>query len=431
LQQPLQNQSGMAERNHSLNNTDAVAKAAATAAVEATWPQTRAVLRVILIVLSVAAALWMLHALQGVILLVVLAVFFAYLLAPLVEVFHRPIRLGGRPRLTPRPLAIVMVYLILFATLGVALSLVLPPLGNQMTQLVQQAPVYATYLRDHIQSWSFLINPESFPATVREGINNALAQTMESIGKGLTSGLSSILGALGFLPWLILIPILAFFLLKDAEEFRRSALMALPRGNLRWRGADLFEDVNNALAAYIRAQLTACLLIGVTCTVGFAIIGVPYTLVLGVIAGLLEFIPLVGPFLVAVTAIGIAAFYSAGKAAAVLLFLGVLRVIHDYVVYPRLMSHGIHLHPLAVILAILCGHELAGAIGVFLAIPVLAVLTVCYRHWLEYRGSTGLVSDLLKPAQEPPSSLSQGVSAPAAPPSAGSTAVSRTARSGS
>ena len=61
------------------------------------------------------------------------------------------------------------------------------------------------------------------------------------------------IGVLRFLPWLILIPILAFFLLKDAEAFRRSALLALPRGNLRWQGADLFQDVNSALAAYIRA----------------------------------------------------------------------------------------------------------------------------------------------------------------------------------
>jgi predicted PurR-regulated permease PerM len=392
----------MAERNYISSDKEAVGQTAvAAAAAQATWPQTRAVLRVIFILLAVAAALWTLRALEGVILLIVLAIFFAYLIAPLVEVFHRPMSLRGRERMVPRPLAIGIVYLLFFSAVGAALSFVLPRLGSQMTQLVRHAPDYVTYVRDRTQNWSFLINPESFPPTVREGINNALGQTMESIGKGLTAGLSTMFGALAFLPWLILIPILAFFLLKDAEEFRRSALLALPRGQLRWRGADLFEDMNNALAAYIRAQLTACLLIGVLCTIGFAIIGVPYTFVLGVIAGLLEFIPLVGPLVVAVVTIGIAAFDSAGKAAAVLVFLSVLRVVQDYVIYPRLIGQGIHLHPLAVILAILCGHELAGVAGIFLAIPAIAVLTVCYRHWLEYRGSTGLVSDLLTPAEEP------------------------------
>ena len=81
----------------------------------------------------------------------------------------------------------------------------------------------------------------------------------------------------------------------------------------------------------------------------------------------------------------------------VLAFLAVLRIVQDYVVYPRLIGQGIHLHPLAVIIAILSGAELAGIAGIFLAIPVVAILTVSYRHWLEHRGSEGL-ADLLEPA---------------------------------
>jgi predicted PurR-regulated permease PerM len=80
----------------------------------------------------------------------------------------------------------------------------------------------------------------------------------------------------------------------------------------------------------------------------------------------------------------------------VLLFLGILRIVQDYFIYPRLIGQGIHLHPLAVIFAILAGHELAGITGIFLAIPVVAILTVSYRHWMEHRGSEGL-ADLLEP----------------------------------
>jgi hypothetical protein len=81
----------------------------------------------------------------------------------------------------------------------------------------------------------------------------------------------------------------------------------------------------------------------------------------------------------------------------VLAFLAVLRIVQDYFVYPRLIGQGIHLHPLAVIIAILSGAELAGVAGIFLAIPVVAILTVSYRHWLEHRGSEGL-ADLLEAA---------------------------------
>src|SRR5678809_1181129 len=81
----------------------------------------------------------------------------------------------------------------------------------------------------------------------------------------------------------------------------------------------------------------------------------------------------------------------------VLLFLGVLRIVQDYVIYPRLIGQGIHLHPLAVIFAILAGEKLAGIAGVFLSIPVVAILTVGYRHWMEHRGKEG-IADLLEPS---------------------------------
>ena len=117
---------------------------------------------------------------------------------------------------------------------------------------------------------------------------------------------------------------------------------------------------------------------------------------LGLIAGLFEFVPLVGPLLIAILAALVALLHSGFAAAlAVLVFLGVLRIVQDYVVYPRLIGHGIHLHALAVIIAILSGAELAGVAGIFLAIPVVALVTVTFRHWLEHRGSEGL-ADLLE-----------------------------------
>jgi predicted PurR-regulated permease PerM len=88
----------------------------------------------------------------------------------------------------------------------------------------------------------------------------------------------------------------------------------------------------------------------------------------------------------------------------VLLFLGVLRIVQDYFIYPRLIGQGIHLHPLAVIFAILAGEKLAGVAGIFLAIPVVAIFTVSYRHWLEHRGSEG-IADLLEPTPAEPVKL--------------------------
>jgi predicted PurR-regulated permease PerM len=378
-----------------------VAETAAVAAAEAAWPQTRAILRVIFIVLAVVATLWVLRAVTGVLLLIVLSVFFAYLIAPLVEFVHRPFNVRGREHLMPRVVAIAIVYLVLFGSLGLALYFLLPQLGTQITDFAKQAPAYFTSARARTEGLKDFYARYQIPVSARDAINRNITHVIESATAFTTEGLGSFfIASLSYVPWLVLIPILAFFLLKDADSFRRSALQMLPRGRWRWRGDEFFQDVNSTLAAYIRAQLIACLMIGAICAVAFFLMGVPYSLVLGILAGLFEFIPLVGPLTLAVIAALIASFYSLNLAIGVIVFLGVLRIAQDYVIYPKIIGQGIHLHPLAVILAILAGAELAGVAGIFLAIPVIAIATVSYRHWLEHKGSEGLVADLLKPAEE-------------------------------
>jgi predicted PurR-regulated permease PerM len=160
--------------------------------------------------------------------------------------------------------------------------------------------------------------------------------------------------------------------------------LALPH-RIRLRGHRLFEEVNATLAAYIRAQLLACALVGSVCGLGFAVLGIPYPVLLGVLAGVLEFIPLVGPLLLAIVASIVGALHAPMLALWAAGFLAVLRVVEDYVIYPRLIRRGIHLHPLAVIVAVLIGVELDGVAGVFLAVPAVAIASVVYRHWLEWR----------------------------------------------
>jgi predicted PurR-regulated permease PerM len=385
--------------------TQEVAETAAVAATEVGWMRNRFIMRVVLIVLVVIAGAlalaWALYSLESVILLLVLSIFFAYLIAPLVEFVRRPLYFGGREHVMPRALAIGIVYLGIFGSAGLALYFLLPGLGNQITQFAKNAPTYFTSARTRAESMNDFYERYRIPQNARKAINDNIAHLINTGTNYTTEGLGNILlSSLTYLPWLVLIPILAFFLLKDADSFRRSALQMLPRGRWRWRGDEFFQDVNSTLAAYIRAQLTACLLIGLICTIGFYLIGVPYWLALGIIAGLLEFIPLVGPLTIALVTALITGFYSFSQALGVLLFLGVLRIVQDYVIYPRIIGQGIHLHPLAVILSILAGAEIAGVAGIFLAIPVVAIGTVSYRHWLEHRGSEGLVADLLKPGED-------------------------------
>ncbi|HKP47991.1 MAG TPA: AI-2E family transporter [Pyrinomonadaceae bacterium] len=367
-------------------------------ATDGTWPQTRVILRVIFIVLIVSVVLWIIIKLTGVILLLVLSVFFAYFVSPLVEFLSRPVAIAGRNRAMPRAVAIALSYLIIIGAIIIGIYLIAPRLANQFPEFTEQARGYWVAVGAKTQGFVEYFRSHRMPGPLLDAINGAIPSMIEKVSFTVSAMLTIIAGWVIYIPWLVLIPILSFFFLKDAETFRRSALQMLPRGRWRWRGDEFFQDINSALAAYIRAQLTACLFIGVICALGFTLLGLPSPLVLGLIAGFCEFVPLVGPLVVAIIA-ALAALLHAGTFSMLLalLFLGVLRVAQDYFVYPRLIGQGIHLHPLAVIIAILSGAELAGVAGIFLAIPVVAILTVSYRHWLEHRGSEGL-ADLLEPA---------------------------------
>jgi predicted PurR-regulated permease PerM len=371
------------------------------ALIEHSWPPVRTILRVICITLLVTGVLWILLKLTTIILLIVLSIFFAYLVAPLVEVLHRPVRLFGRRIVIPRAGAIALAYLLILAGILLVIYFIVPQLVNQFPQFSEQAQSYGKTVSEKTQRFNEYLTQRRMPGAIVDAINKAVPVIIEKIGANASEVLSTIAGWVVFIPWLVLIPILSFFLLKDVDSFRRSALQMLPRGRWRWRGDEFFQDVNSTLAAYIRAQLTASLFIGAVCAGGFAVLGLPSPLVLGLIAGMFEFVPMLGPVLIALIAALIAAFHSGlSSALIVLIFLGVLRILQDYIVYPRLIGHGIHLHPLAIILAILCGEKLAGVAGVFLAIPIVAIATVSYRHWMEHRGSEGL-ADLLEPDAVP------------------------------
>jgi predicted PurR-regulated permease PerM len=335
--------------------------------------------RVIFLVLAIALGLYVLYEIRLVLLVLVFAVFFAYLILPLVVRAERMLVAVGSPRGISRGAAIGVVYVLLWAATTAGAVLLVPRLTQQVTDMAAQAPQYVRALHawgDHWSAYERAKLPDEFKARADAWI----ASGSEGVVEYAQALAVAALGVLAFIPWIVLIPVLSFFLLKDVDEIRYYAVYALPP-QFRGSGYQIVQELNTALSAYVRAQLMACVLVGVICTTGFALLGVPYAVLLGVVAGVLEFIPLVGPLVVAVVAAIVAAVHTPMLALWVAIFLMVLRVLEDYVIYPRLIGHGTHLHPLTVILAVLVGAELGGVIGIFLAVPVAAMLSVAYRRW--------------------------------------------------
>lgn len=369
-------------------------------------PSSWAVARVVLITFIVwyfaSFLVTLLSSLTYLFFLIVLSIFFAYLIEPLVKTIRRPFKERHLEKIMPRPLAILIAYVIVFTILGVAIANLAPKAIDQAKEFATNLPNYASSFQESLNNFNSRFENYQIPENVQKEINNKITSTIGELGTGITNFLGALAISIGtYLPWLVLIPILSFFLLKDANMFRLSTLRIFPSGRWRARAEAVLQDVNTTLAAYTRAQLISCLLIGIICLVGFYVIGVKYTLLLGIMAGVLEFIPLIGPLVLAIIAILVAAFSNEPwKAVYVIIFLAVLRIVHDYITYPRIIRGGIHLHPLAIILSVLAGEQIAGIPGVFLSIPIVALFTVVYKHILEHLGSRGLFAGWLEPTKE-------------------------------
>jgi predicted PurR-regulated permease PerM len=339
----------------------------------------RTVLSIVLLVLGVFALLGILFALRTLILLLIFSVLFAYLVVPLVAFVQRRLAVGRGRREAPRALAIGIAYLALFGAIALVVAWVTPYVSDAVKQTPQHMPAASGETWTVAYRWLQRVGVS--PAV----IDRAVSMTSSAIEAGAQRLATAFVHLAAYLPWLVLIPILSFFLLKDARALTEGAIGLVPA---RWRSHApvLLERMDDALSAYIRAQLLACLIVGAAVGIGFGLLRVPFAVILAVGAGLAEFVPLVGPLVVAAVSAAVAATRAPADALWVLLFLGVLRLLEDYVIYPRLVGSSVHLHPLAVILAVLAGGELGGIVGVLLSVPVLAIASTVYRYTRESSG---------------------------------------------
>ncbi len=366
-------------------------------------PSPRSVVRVVVIVLLLLAVKdflgLVLSSLTYLFFMIVLAIFFAYLINPLVELIRKPFD-GSYPKLMPRSLAIGISFLLVFSVVGIAIYYLAPGISRQGRAFVENIPAYTTSVQSAINDLNRRLDRMRVADSVQTQINERINLFLEASGTFVTTflGLGAIY-AVTYVPWLILVPILAFFFLKDAHLFKVGLLRVVPVGDWRSRVESVMADVNSTLKAYTRAQLISCLLVGVMCTTGFYLLGNDYALLLGILASVLELIPLLGPLTLAIAATLVAGFESGWQALWTALFLAGVRLAQDYLIYPRIIRQGIHLHPLAVILSVLAGEQVAGIPGVFIAIPLVALLTVLYKHILEHTSSRGLFTGLLEPKE--------------------------------
>jgi predicted PurR-regulated permease PerM len=190
----------------------------------------------------------------------------------------------------------------------------------------------------------------------------------------------------GDLVYVVIIPILAFFFLKDARSIRQHFLDTIEDGGRRELINDILADVHLLLAHYMRALLILSAATFTCYSIAFLIMGIPFLVLLAALAALLEFIPMIGP-LAAATTVTIVAGLNGVNVLPVLIFMGIYRLFQDYVLSPHIMGAGVELHPLLVLFGVFAGAEIAGIPGAFLSVPILALLRIVYLRFRKARAN--------------------------------------------
>jgi predicted PurR-regulated permease PerM len=320
------------------------------------------------------------------VLLVAISILFAYLVGPIVEGLRRRSRSAGLRM--PRWVATLVAYAALALVTAVAWHFLLDFRHRELSSVVGMGRAALNLTVQRLRALDPLASAIPLPDATRSVVTGLASTLSSSLRVRAEATIVEVSEHLPYARWLWLVPVIAFVMLTEWPAFRRSAVRILPDGHLRWRSGEFLEQVNAALAGYTRAQLLACAVVGLLCAAGFAALGVPSPVALGLMAGVFEFFPVVGPL---ATALMVANEVSGMRLLLLLAFLLGLRVVQDYVIYPRLIGRRMHLSAAAVILAVLVGAELGGLVGVFCAVPTVGVLSVALRQYREYRDIERLV----------------------------------------
>ena len=322
-------------------------------------------------VAAVLSALWFLFAAREAIFVFILAIFLAYMIAPVVDFV---VRRG--PRKLPRWAALALVYVVLIGLLIAAIMSIGWRVADQAAALASRVP---QMLQDKTAKLPLPNWLEEFRPVIETQVRTQVGSLAEYTLPALQSAGKSLLIGLAHLLYIVLLPILSFFFLLDAEGMRGNLVELFSSPTRQIKLDRVLEEVHVLLGHYIRALFGLASAAFIFYTLFFEITGVPYALLLALMAGLFEFIPVAGPLAGATIATAVAAFSGYQHWGWMVVFFIVYRLFQDYIIQPYLMSSGVELHPIAVLFGVLAGEQIAGVPGMLLSVPVMAIFRILWR----------------------------------------------------
>jgi predicted PurR-regulated permease PerM len=331
--------------------------------------------RALVTVLLFALGLGFLYVARATLIAFLFAIFFAYLMSPLVSNLEKVLKGRGR--------AIAVIYILLLALVVIFFVAVGPKVTREGARLGKSLPELLTQLSSG-KIATQLGQEHGWNEKSTQLVQSFLASHGDEITQ-LAQRVGLRIADVAKQAWLFfVVPLLSIFFLKDGRAFSDFLLSTIQSRPQREFLENVLNDLNKMLAHFIRAQLTLAALTLVVYSGVLWIMGVPYFLVLGTIGGLLEFVPVVGPLAAALIIVSVALLTSYPHWAALIIFIVIWRLVQDYVSSPRIMGESMELHPLAAIFGVMAGGEVAGILGIYLSIPVMASLRIVFRRWRLY-----------------------------------------------
>jgi predicted PurR-regulated permease PerM len=303
-----------------------------------------------------------------------------FILAAVVALILNPVVNLAERRRVPRWVSVLGIYALGLGAAAAIVYFLAPVVRQEFTSLVAQGPAIAAYLQD-LAERKHVVSILGVPIDLQQAYNSAMSNLPGVLAGHLQNVVENVFILLNWLFQTVLVLLIAFFLVVDAHGIRRFFEGLVPAG-FREDADQLAHDIYQMLGAYMRGQLLICSVIGAATALAMYIIGVPYSLALGIVAGVTAFIPFIGPFLGAAPAIAVAAFVSQslGKVALVVaLYVVISNVVYNFV-SPKVFGDAVHLSPMLVIFAFVAGGYLGGILGLFVAVPVAAIVRILFLY---------------------------------------------------
>ena len=300
-----------------------------------------------------------------------LAFVLAYLLNPLVDGLER-YKIGRN-----KAIAIVFSLIIIFC--AATIFLIMPIIYNELSKLVVILPQTIQSITDMIEGFRDQFKATGLPSRVALVLDQHIAEGETMIADRLNLILDNLPKALSSVTLYMLSPVIAIYFLADWKGLGEGFFRIIPqRWRMEWRR--LWQDINHVLRQFIRGDLVVAVIVGILIGVGVKLVGMEYALLIGLICGIFDLIPYFGPVIGAVPAVLLALTHSPVMAFKVALVIFIVQQLEGNIISPKLMGESVGLHPLWVVFALLACGEIAGFWGLFLAVPLAAVIRVVFKH---------------------------------------------------